>query len=62
MHSQDQAPFFSLFNLPARHFDDAALLQLAAAMRMPRNSIAGSNVPSGYVYFGQFVAHDVTRL
>jgi hypothetical protein len=62
MHSQDHAPFFSLFNLPGRRFDDAALLRLAAAMRMPRNSIIGSNVPSGYVYFGQFLAHDVTRL
>jgi hypothetical protein len=62
MHSQDHTPFFSLFNLPGRRFDDAALLRLAAAMRMPRNSIAGSNVPSGYVYFGQFLAHDVTRL
>jgi hypothetical protein len=62
MHSQPHAPFFSLFNLPGRCFDDAALLRLAAAMRLPRNSIIGSNVPSGYVYFGQFLAHDVTRL
>ena len=62
MHSQVHAPFFSLFQLPGRHFDDAALLRLAEAMRRPRNSITGSNVPSGYVYFGQFLAHDVTRL
>src|SRR5262245_46890231 len=62
MHSQGHAPFFSLFNLPGRRFDDDALLRLAAAMRMPRNSIAGSHVPSGYVYFGQFLAHDITRL
>jgi hypothetical protein len=62
MHSQIHAPFFSLFKLPGRSFSDDALLRLAAAMRMPRNSIIGSNVPSGYVYFGQFLAHDVTRL
>ncbi len=62
MHSQNHAPFFSLFNLPGRRFNDEALLKLAAAMRAPRNGIAGSNVPSGYVYFGQFLAHDVTRL
>ena len=63
MHCQPHAPFFfSLFNLPGRVFDEAALLRLAAAMRRPRNSITGSNVPSGYVYFGQFLAHDVTRL
>lgn len=62
MHSQQHAPFFSLFNLPGRRFDEAALLRLAAAMRQPRNSMANSNVPSGYVYFGQFLAHDLTRL
>lgn len=62
MHSQPEVPFFSLFNLPGRRFDESALLRLAAAMRQPRNSMANSNVPSGYVYFGQFLAHDLTRL
>lgn len=62
MHSQHDAPFFSLFNLPGRRFDEAALLRLGAAMRQPRNSMANGNVPSGYVYFGQFLAHDLTRL
>jgi hypothetical protein len=62
MHSQHDAPFFSLFNVPGRRFDEAALLRLGAAMRLPRNSMANSNVPSGYVYFGQFLAHDLTRL
>lgn len=62
MHSQHNAPFFSLFNLPGRRFDEAALLRLGNAMRQPRNSMANGNVPSGYVYFGQFLAHDLTRL
>jgi len=62
MHCPDHAPFFSLFNLPGRQFDADALLRLAAAMRAPRNSRAGTTLPSGYVYFGQFLAHDVTRL
>ncbi|MDY6984069.1 MAG: hypothetical protein SV422_13375, partial [Pseudomonadota bacterium] len=51
-----------MFNLPGRRFDDEALLRLGAAMRQPRNSMANSNVASGYVYFGQFLAHDLTRL
>ena len=62
MHSPHGAPFFSLFNLPGRRFDEAALLRLGAVMRQPRNSMANANVPSGYVYFGQFLAHDLTRL
>lgn len=63
--TQSNAPgaggFFSLFNLPGRVFRTDALDALARVMgRGRRQGAAG--IGAGYVYLGQFVAHDVTRL
>lgn len=63
--TQSNAPgpggFFSLFNLPPRVFRSDALDALGQVMgRARREGAAG--VGAGYVYLGQFVAHDVTRL
>ena len=54
--------FFSLFNLPARQFRPDALITLGEVMHGPRSRILSSNIESGYVYFGQFLVHDISRL
>ncbi len=53
--------FFSLFNLPGRAFSPEALEALADVMARAGNPGAAP-FGSGYVYFGQFIAHDVSRL
>lgn len=53
-----QAGYSRLFDTgPA--FDEAALMDLACAMRAGEEVQTG--LPSGIVYFGQFVDHDITR-
>jgi hypothetical protein len=49
-----------LFPAPACAFTAASLDGLAHAMARIR--VPASRIPSGYVYLGQFVAHDLSRL
>jgi hypothetical protein len=53
--------FFSLFNLPPAPFSDTVLERLGQAMTEARIHGNG-DLESGYVYLGQFIAHDVSRL
>ncbi|MFL6550208.1 MAG: peroxidase family protein [Povalibacter sp.] len=50
----------SLFDLPAAQFDLASLDQLAQAMALA--TLPASRTPSGYVYLGQFIGHDLSLL
>ena len=50
----------SLFDLPVAKYDSAALDRLADAMAAA--TLPASRIPSGYVYLGQFIAHDLSRL
>ena len=54
--------FFSLFDLPPTIYKAEALERLGTAMATARVSSGASPIPSGYVYFGQMVAHDITKL
>ena len=54
-----QASYSRLFQ-PAAAFDEIALMELACAMRTGEEVLLQST-PSGIVYFGQFVDHDLTR-
>lgn len=52
--------FFSLFDLPPTIFKEDALEKLGEVMT--RIQAKGFCIPAGYVYLGQFIAHDVSRL
>ncbi|GAA0373805.1 heme peroxidase family protein [Bowmanella denitrificans] len=54
--------FYSLFNLPATRYQKAVLIALGEAMKQASPSGRQQKVAAGYVYFGQFVDHDITRL
>ena len=66
MSAPDRTPpgvggFFSLFNLPATVFRVDMLERLGEAMAAA--IIHGSStIESGYVYLGQLIAHDVSKL
>ncbi len=51
---------FSLFDVPAACYPADAIDGLARAMS--RVILPSSRIPSGYVYLGQFIAHDLSRL
>jgi hypothetical protein len=53
--------FFSLFNLPPTIFKEDVLEKLGEVMAGIETPGTGS-IDSGYVYLGQFIAHDVSRL
>lgn len=53
--------YFSLFNLPGTPFRTDVLQALGSAMTNATIHGPGS-MESGYVYFGQLIAHDVTHL
>jgi len=55
------ARFFRLFELEPTRFDADFLLALGAAMAQDRMERVPLNIPSGYVYLGQFLAHDLTH-
>ena len=50
----------ALFGLPAAVYTSTALGQLGRAMAAA--TLPASKIPSGYVYLGQFIAHDLSRL
>lgn len=54
--------FFSLFDLPPTIYKVEALERLGTIMAQARAGAATTAIPSGYVYFGQLVAHDITKL
>ncbi|WDD99202.1 peroxidase family protein [Thalassomonas actiniarum] len=59
--SQTKGSFFSLFNLPPTRFKEEALTKLGEVITQVR--IDGpSPVDAGYVYLGQFITHDATRM
>ena len=60
LRSAGPAQSCSLFDLPAAKYDSAALELLASAMAAA--TLPASRTPSGYVYLGQFIAHDLSRL
>ena len=53
--------FFSLFGLPPTVFSVDVLEKLSGAMATAQRAGSTEN-ESGYVYLGQFIAHDVTKL
>jgi len=53
--------FFSLFDLPPTIFKNETLERLGTAMSEAWSS-AHTRIPSGYVYLGQMLAHDLTKL
>ncbi len=54
--------FFRLFDLPATRFRREALNDLADAQVARVKARAGSKLPAGYTYFGQFVDHDISQM
>lgn len=54
--------FYSLFGLPATRYQKAALIALGRAMKEASPAGREQKVEAGYVYFGQFLDHDITRL
>ncbi|WDE11983.1 peroxidase family protein [Thalassomonas haliotis] len=59
--SLTKGSFFSLFNLPPTRFKKEALTKLGEVMTQVRIN-GPSPVDAGYVYLGQFITHDATRL
>ena len=53
--------FFSLFDLPPTIYKNETLERLGTAMSEAWSS-AHTRIPSGYVYLGQMLAHDLTKL
>ena len=53
--------FFSLFDLPPTIYKDDTLVRLGTAMSDAWVS-THTRIPSGHVYLGQMLAHDVTKL
>jgi hypothetical protein len=48
--------------LPPLVLDDGRLAAIARDMVAPGPAIENANLPAGYTYFGQFIAHDLTRM
>jgi hypothetical protein len=59
--SHQAGGFFSLFGLPPTPFSDEALEALGRKMSETHPLHSGS-IPSGYVYLGQFITHDVAKM
>jgi hypothetical protein len=55
------AGYFSLLGLPPTPFDDKALKALGDKMA-EIHPLKSGRIPSGYVYLGQFITHDITSL
>jgi hypothetical protein len=49
-----------MFALPPAQFEPDALDQLAESMAV--STLPASRIPSGYVYLGQFIGHDLSKL
>lgn len=60
-HSVGLGGFFSLFELPPTIYKAESLERLGTVMAQARVS-GSSRIPSGYVYLGQMIAHDITKL
>jgi hypothetical protein len=61
--NRDPGKFGRMFDLPPLVASDAALLDLARAMKDAAPSDPAQdnpNVPAGYTYLGQFIDHDIT--
>jgi hypothetical protein len=56
--NKDPGLFGKLFNLKPFEASDAALLELAKAMK--DSGFANSKIPAGFTYLGQFIDHDIT--
>jgi hypothetical protein len=48
--------------LPPLELDDARAIALAREIARPVQAIENANVPAGYTYFAQLMAHDLTRM
>jgi hypothetical protein len=55
------AAAFRMFDLRGRKFPPDALRDLASAHVTSRLVAASTELPAGYTYFGQFIAHDISR-
>lgn len=62
MEKTQENGYYSLFNLPRNTTDKERLAALGILMKAPKGDFLPTSIPSGYVYFGQFLVHDITRL